>query len=197
MTGMPVYIFLTLLWVLFGVMHSVLAAKGWKQWVQRKMGVYARYYRLSYSLLSLLLLIVIVAYHWQVPALRFWHTPLPLQLLSASLAVGGLIIMGICTRKYFFYLSGAAVLLQREEPEAKLETGGLHRYVRHPLYVGTLLLVWALLPLLPLLSYLISCVMITLYTFIGAMLEERKLVKEFGEDYRHYQREVPMWGVRF
>jgi protein-S-isoprenylcysteine O-methyltransferase Ste14 len=193
---MAPYLYLIALWALFGLLHSLLAANWWKEWVQRKTGAYFRYYRLSYSLLSLLLLIVIVVYHRQIPLFRLWHTPLLLQLLSALLAAVGLVILVICVRKYFFYLSGAAVFFQRQEPPAKLETGGLHRYVRHPLYVGTLLLVWGMLPLLPQLSYLISCIMITVYTCIGAVFEERKLVKEFGEAYRHYQRSVPMWGIR-
>jgi protein-S-isoprenylcysteine O-methyltransferase Ste14 len=32
----------------------------------------------------------------------------------------------------------------------------------------------------------------TLYIVVGATLEERDLVETFGDDYRRYQREVPM-----
>jgi protein-S-isoprenylcysteine O-methyltransferase Ste14 len=190
------YLYLVALWMLFGLLHSLLAADWWKQWVQRKMGGWFPYYRLFYSLLALLLLIVIVLYHWQIPYLLLWHTPLWLQVISLLLFAAGLAIMAVCTRKYFFYLSGIAVLFPQKESSTKLETGGMHRYVRHPLYFGTLLTLWALLPLLPLLSYLVTCVMVTLYTCIGVVMEERKLRKEFGREYVEYQNRVPMWGIR-
>ena len=40
-------------------------------------------------------------------------------------------------------------------------------------------------------AWLVSCIAITLYFAIGSRLEERKLVAEFGESYRRYQRRVP------
>jgi protein-S-isoprenylcysteine O-methyltransferase Ste14 len=73
-----------------------------------------------------------------------------------------------------------------------LEQGGLHRYVRHPLYFGTLLFVWALFFVFPYLNNLLACIIITIYTLIGATLEEKKLVKQFGEQYISYKRQVPM-----
>ena len=41
----------------------------------------------------------------------------------------------------------------------------------------------------------------TIYLILGSRLEEEKLVAQFGEAYRKYQREVPMlvplkWGKR-
>ena len=70
-------------------------------------------------------------------------------------------------------------------------TGGFHRYVRHPLYLGTFITIWAGFLLLPLISLLISNAIITIYTLIGIELEEKKLILEFGEDYREYQNRVP------
>src|SRR5882724_486658 len=72
-----------------------------------------------------------------------------------------------------------------------LELGGLHRYVRHPLYLGTLLSVWGLFLFFPLLSNLLACIMITLYTLLGIRLEEKKLLLQFGETYASYRRKVP------
>jgi protein-S-isoprenylcysteine O-methyltransferase Ste14 len=46
---------------------------------------------------------------------------------------------------------------------------------------------------------LAAAVGITLYILIGARLEERKLLSQFGEDYRAYQQKVPMFipGLKF
>jgi protein-S-isoprenylcysteine O-methyltransferase Ste14 len=73
-----------------------------------------------------------------------------------------------------------------------LEQGGLHRYVRHPLYFGTLLFIWSLFFIYPYLNNLLACIVITGYTVFGAMLEEKKLVAEFGEKYVDYKKQVPM-----
>jgi protein-S-isoprenylcysteine O-methyltransferase Ste14 len=73
-----------------------------------------------------------------------------------------------------------------------LELGGWHRYVRHPLYFGTLLFVWSLFFIFPTWGNLIACVIITAYTLAGTVLEERKLVMQFGKDYVDYKRRVPM-----
>lgn len=189
---MAPYLYLIILWVFFGLTHSLLAAEWWKRWVARKTGVYFRYYRLIYSFIALFLLITIVIYELHLPVTWLWRTPLALQIVASIMALGGLIIMGICIRRYFFYLSGIDVLFPQKQATMGLATGGLNRYVRHPLYFGTLLALWSFFLLFPDLHYLITCSMITLYTWIGTLWEEKKLRKEFGEEYAAYQKKVPM-----
>ncbi len=186
------YLYLIGLWVLFGLSHSLLAAEWWKGRVASVSGVYFRYYRLVYSFIALLLLVVIVFYELQLTAHWLWRTPLALQILAGLFAFAGLVIMGICIRRYFFFLSGIDVLFPASKASMGLATGGLNRYVRHPLYFGTLLAMWSFFVLLPATHYLVTCCMVTLYTWLGAVLEEKKLRKEFGEAYAAYQRRVPM-----
>ena len=99
--------------------------------------------------------------------------------------------MLISIDKYFLYLSGIDVFLKKEV-SAQLETTGLHQYVRHPLYFGTLLVVWSLWLLMPSMAHLIGVSMITLYTLIGTILEEKKLLREYGTAYAQYMEKVPM-----
>lgn len=186
------HLYLAALWVFFGLTHSLLAAEWWKRWVERKAGIYFQYYRLLYSFIALFLLVAIIIYELHLPITWLWQTPLILQIAGAVLALTGLIIMGICIRRYFFYLSGIDVLFPQKQSTMGLATGGLNQYVRHPLYFGTLLALWSFFLLFPDLSYLITCCMITVYTWIGTLWEEKKLKAVFGEEYAAYQKRVPM-----
>jgi protein-S-isoprenylcysteine O-methyltransferase Ste14 len=69
---------------------------------------------------------------------------------------------------------------------------GIHGYVRHPLYLGTFLLIWGFFLLFPYGSLLVTNIIITLYTLLGIFYEEKKLIRDFGEKYESYKREVPM-----
>ena len=61
--------------------------------------------------------------------------------------------------------------------------------IRHPWYTGCILLIWAGdLDA----AALAANVVFTAYVVVGTLLEERKLVAEFGEEYRAYQRRVSM-----
>ncbi len=99
--------------------------------------------------------------------------------------------MMISIYKYFRFLSGIRSLYHKEQL-AVLRTDGIHKYVRHPLYSGTLLFIWGLFLVFPFLSNFISVSIITVYVIAGISLEENKLLVEFGESYKLYREEVPM-----
>ncbi|WP_205512872.1 methyltransferase family protein [Longitalea arenae] len=185
------HIILVLLWLLFGILHSVLAADGWKRLMQRWLGARYKYYHFSYSVFAAVTLIGILVFQYTMDSHFLFIMPGWLMLLCCLPALAGLAIMAVVIRKYFFSLSGISVFYKEEAPLA-LEQGGMHRYVRHPLYFGTLLFIWSLFLLFPYLNNLLACLVITLYTVFGARLEEKKLVAQFGEQYRRYQQTVPM-----
>jgi len=112
--------------------------------------------------------------------------------ISIILIAPGLIIMIVCICKYFYELSGIQSLQNKPLAAPTLQQTGLHKYVRHPLYFGTLLFVWGLFLLLPALSNLIAVVALTVYVLIGIQLEETKLFLEYGEEYKQYSKRVPM-----
>jgi len=66
---------------------------------------------------------------------------------------------------------------------------GWYSIVRHPLYFFSTLF----LMLNPVMTeqWLILTVLATLYFVIGGLIEEKRLVVEFGEVYRDYQQRVP------
>ena len=67
---------------------------------------------------------------------------------------------------------------------------GPYRWVRHPLYSFCLLIIWSCPNITT--DRLLYNVVWTLWIIIGSVFEERDLVAAFGEEYRNYQRKVPM-----
>jgi hypothetical protein len=67
---------------------------------------------------------------------------------------------------------------------------GPYLWVRHPLYFFVLVLIWSAPDMSS--DRLLFNVLWTLWIVLGAYLEEKDLVAEFGETYRHYQKNVPM-----
>ena len=81
--------------------------------------------------------------------------------------------------------------LRREPPHAPPFTiRGPYRWVRRPVYSFVIVAFWAC-PSLSL-ERIVFNILFTAWIAIGAVLEERGLLDEFGEAYRTYQRKVPM-----
>lgn len=72
---------------------------------------------------------------------------------------------------------------------------GAYKWVRHPIYTTSILLLW-LYPILTA-DRLLMNVLFTLWIIIGTKLEERDLVTKYGDAYKKYQSIVPMLIPRF
>jgi protein-S-isoprenylcysteine O-methyltransferase Ste14 len=84
---------------------------------------------------------------------------------------------------------GAGELLGWREPgPPQFREPVLYRFSRHPIYVAVLGILW----LRPVMTEggLLLATTLTVYILIGMHFEERKLVREFGDAYRDYQRRV-------
>lgn len=97
-----------------------------------------------------------------------------------------------------FRLGPAVAELRSKEPRpARLVTRGPYRWVRHPLYLSSLLMIWSYPDLT--LDRLLLNLAFTAWVIAATLHEERSLVATFGEAYRDYQRAVPMllpWRIR-
>ena len=67
---------------------------------------------------------------------------------------------------------------------------GPYRWVRHPLYFLSIVLIWAHPAITT--DRLMFNMLWTLWIILGAHLEERDLMARFGRDYWQYQQCVPM-----
>jgi protein-S-isoprenylcysteine O-methyltransferase Ste14 len=67
---------------------------------------------------------------------------------------------------------------------------GPYRWVRHPLYSCTIVMIWTEPNVTT--DRLLFNILWTVWIVVGTYLEERDLSREFGDSYRDYQRRVPM-----
>ena len=185
------YILLVFAWLGFAILHSVFAYEPLKikaqQWLQNNF----KFYRLAYSLFASVNLVVLLLYHFSISSFLLWQPPLFQKIIAGLLVIITSCLMLVCIKKYFTDLSGINALTGKIDIP-HLEQTGVHALVRHPLYTVTIAFVWSLFLWQPLLSHLISCICLTVYTRIGIYFEEKKLVRFFGKQYQLYQISVPM-----
>jgi methanethiol S-methyltransferase len=185
------HIILVLLWVIFSVLHSLLAGEKWKKNMQILLKKNYKFYRILYSFFALITLAIVVAYNFSMQSFLLWNVSIIEQVIAVTCMLSCGIIMLLFIRKFFFDLSGADVF-QKKQLSRELIKTDFYKYVRHPLYSATLGFVWSIFLYTPLFSNFISCLCITAYTIAGIFLEEKKLVLEFGESYLHYRSKTPM-----
>lgn len=188
----------TLFFLLFCVSHSLFAQKSLKQSVFDIAPILKPFYRVLYNTLAVLLLIIWV---FTLPEDKviyqttgFWLIlMIGILVLAAfgaliSLRGHGSVFMGI-TQLWHYFNHGESPGYLDEPRRGSLIRSGFYRYMRHPLYTFSMIILLASPVMTRNLAYIIICVGI--YFFIGSIYEERGLVKRFGESYRAYQKEVP------
>jgi len=75
------------------------------------------------------------------------------------------------------------------DPAESIKKNGLLGVIRHPMYLALIIFLWS--TIFTLMDLLITT-LLTIYVIIGTILEEKKLILEFGDAYKKYQQEVPM-----
>lgn len=130
-----------------------------------------------------------------IPLLYFLGLIVILQTMKITnffLAVLGLIVtfLGLFFWGLGFYFLGRpsfAVL-----PKAKkLQTGGLYKYFRHPIYLGiTLALLGLSLSTSSLLGFIYTIIIIIPLNILRAKREERVLIAKFGPKYLAYRQKT-------
>ena len=185
------HIWLALGWTGYCILHSLLADKKVKLYIRNRSGTSFRYYRTFYNLVAFLLLVALLYWLIRIPTEKIWTPVLPQYFIGGLMVITGIIGMALVLKKYFVTSAGFRDLFY-EGGTPKLVVEGLHKIVRHPLYLSTFLFLWGLLLLLPVWSLLVTNLVITMYTLAAIRLEENKLVEIFGEEYINYRKTVPM-----
>jgi len=183
----------------WGIVHSLLASFALKDFFRKTLGdAFIRVYRLGYNIFSVVSLLPILWLMWIMPDGVVYLIPTPgkyLMLAGQGIAAF-LLLYGVLQTDTLSFVG----LRQLVEPDSKpgtLVTGGLYRFVRHPLYSAGLLFLWLTTTMT--VNQLTVYVCATIYIFVGAYFEERKLLREYGSAYAEYKSVTPMIvpGLRF
>ncbi|MDS0296813.1 methyltransferase family protein [Halogeometricum luteum] len=86
----------------------------------------------------------------------------------------------------------------RARQDDRLVTDGLYRYVRHPQYTGLFIALFGegIIHWPTIFSVALFPLVVVIFTWL-ARREEHDMVDTFGDDYRTYQRKVPMFIPRW
>jgi methanethiol S-methyltransferase len=190
------YLLVVILWAAYCALHSFLISVGFTALMTRLLKNYYAFYRLFYVVISFVLL---------VPLIRFTgkYESQVIITYDAPLSVARYALMSMALVMFFwaFFLDydslsffGIRQILNFGKPKTtatpvELKRNGLLGMVRHPMYLALIVCLWC--QIFSVMDLVINT-LLTLYVIIGTWLEERKLVLEFGEAYRRYQKEVPM-----
>jgi len=179
--------------LLFAIQHSVMA----RQWFKR---AWTRFIpepveRSTYVLFSSLLLLLLF-WQWRPIGGQVWNVENAVGRIAlySVFAVGWLTVLASTflinhfdlfgLRQVYFYLRG------REYSPISFRTPGLYRFVRHPLYLGWLLAFWST-PTMTV-AHLVFAIATTSYIVVAIQLEERDMIRFYGDAYRRYREQIPM-----
>lgn len=187
------HIILTIGWIVFGLIHSIMASRSFKKimlsWVFKK----PAQYRIFYNLVALITFFLLLYYQFQIEKISFWRPSLVTTLLGGGLTGIGIGVGWAALKQYdLLEFTGLELFGSGNQARGTLKTTGLSGWVRHPLYTGTLLVLWGLWLMDATLSSFLMAACLTVYIRVGIIFEEKKLLREFGDRYASYQQRVPM-----
>ncbi len=178
---------------LFALQHSGMARQGFKRWWTRV--VPKPLERSTYVLFTNICLIALFAL-WQPIGGTIWNVSSDAGVVALiTLYMFGWALVLVATflidhfdlfglKQPWRYFRGKPY----EHPQFRVPS--LYRIVRHPLYVGWLIVFWAT-PTMTV-AHLVFALMTTGYILVAIQLEERDLIGFHGDKYREYRRQVPM-----
>ncbi len=194
-----VLIFDAFLCLLFFTQHSLMARKPFRQRLSRTLPV--QYTGALYAVASGIAVLALVVF-WQETAYTLVSPQGPIRLILRAIFV--VAIAGVAWTIWAlglfvnFRLQPMVDDLRDKQSVSRLVTDrGPYRWIRHPLYLSSLLMIWSNPNLT--LDRLLFNLLFTVWVIAAILLEERGLVATFGEAYRNYQREVPIlipWRIR-
>lgn len=190
------YILLVIFWITWCSLHSALISLGFTEFLRKQFPSRFRFYRILYNLFAVVTLLPVLFY-------TFSQRGTPLVVWeglwrTVPILLGSIALLFLLTGARRYDLPQFLGLRQIKDPKAcsvltddcSLDTGGVLSIVRHPWYSAGILIVWAR----PLdLAAILTNLIISGYFVVGAILEEKKLKVQFGQQYADYQQRVSMF----
>ena len=174
------------LFTVFAAHHSIFARDCIKTWISRRVPV--RLVRSVYVwTASLLLVLVVLA--WRPIGGDFYHATGWTRYGHAVAQLAGVWLIA----RSAGIIDGLALAgIHSAGGPARLQISGPYRFVRHPLYLGWMLIVFGTAHMTG--DRATFAVVTTIYLMVAIPWEERSLERTFGTDYARYKQRVP-WRV--
>jgi len=190
------YLLIILLWAGYCSLHSFLISIRFTNLMTRLLKNYYAFYRFSYILISFVLLVPLINYTAQIDTKIIITYESPFTIIRYVLISGSLLMF---FGAFFFNYDSLSFFGIRQiinfgkikeiySPE-ELKKKGLLGITRHPMYLALIIFLWC--QTFRVTDIVVNSVL-TIYVIIGTLLEEKKLILEFGDTYLRYQKEVPM-----
>jgi methanethiol S-methyltransferase len=158
---------------------------------------YYRFYRLFFNFVALTTVTPLILYSvgFKGNVLFRWQGCLTVVQLFLFVISIALFIAGALKYDMLQFFGIRQVISGKSQSaiskSGKIDTTGVLSLTRHPWYLGAIIFIWVDYREMYV-STLIVNILLTFYLLIGTLLEERKLMIEFGDYYRDYKKKVSM-----
>ncbi|MEO8075926.1 MAG: isoprenylcysteine carboxylmethyltransferase family protein [Acidobacteriota bacterium] len=170
----------------FALHHSLFARTRLKTWVRSLAPPVLE--RALYTAIASLLFLA-VCWWWQPVHGRVYRLDGPWRWLAFMVQFAGIVLTFLGAKALdVLDLSGVRQVLGARTAHVPLTTSGVYALVRHPLYLGWALLVFAAPTMTS--TRALFAVVSTVYVALAIPWEERALVETFGDAYEAYRRKV-------
>jgi protein-S-isoprenylcysteine O-methyltransferase Ste14 len=196
-----------LTFISFASLHSLTVSRAFKRAVASAAGeTWMRaYYRLVFTVFSAAITALAAYVIFSQPDVMYYRPDWYIALPARMLQIAGVVMLFVAMRPFDIgYFTG--VRQSREFAGSgstggdmegikgnTLVTTGLYGLVRHPMYLAGIL-IFLFEPDVTQ-NNLVLRGLAVLYFVLGALIEERRFLADFGESYREYQKKVPMFNI--
>jgi protein-S-isoprenylcysteine O-methyltransferase Ste14 len=181
--------------ILYFFLHSFLADDGIKHRLNRLFPGEEKYHRILYNLISSAGLGFLFWGIFSPDFTPFLKVPFWFRILGTAGLFCGVVLLCFSFRNYdpaeFLGIDRLKGKVNLEEPRIQLSLSGLNAFVRHPIYLSVLVLSLSFVVVYPSRHAVALFLIICTYLPVGIWLEERKLIRKFGDAYRTYRKAVP------
>jgi protein-S-isoprenylcysteine O-methyltransferase Ste14 len=179
--------------LIFGIQHSVMARKSFKKSLKK---IVPDFFERSLYVLSASLALTAILAFWQPITIPIWSVQGSVlkSLIYIIFAVGCLLLVySLMIIDHFEFIGLRQIYLhlrKKEYTPIEFKMPTIYKYIRHPMYLGTLIAFWATPEMTA--GHLLLAMGMTVYTFVGVRFEEKDLSALYGSEYKQYMQSVGM-----